>query len=85
MEGEKVRLVSGHFCPRENAVGSQRIFFRFAEQDGWPTQARFWLEWGSSIAECIPLRLAEQKMNMLRHHYVPVNLKPETTPYPLQG
>jgi hypothetical protein len=31
------------------------------------------------------LRFAEQKMNMLRHDYVPVNLKPEAAPHALQG
>ena len=36
---------------------SQGIFFRFAEQqDGWPTQARFRLEWGSSELENSCLR-----------------------------
>jgi len=31
------------------------------------------------------LWFAEQEVNMLRHDYVPVNVKPETAPYPLQG
>jgi hypothetical protein len=31
---------------------------------GWTIQAVFWLEWGSSIAGCILLRSAEQRMNM---------------------
>jgi translation initiation factor IF-1 len=52
---------------------------------GWPIRARFWLEWGSSIAGHIPLWFAEQRVNMLRHDYVPVNLKPETAPHALQG
>src|SRR5437763_17187021 len=63
----------------------QRIFFRFAEQDGWPIQAVFWLEWGSSIAGRTLLRFAEQEMNMLGHDYVPVSLKSEPAPHPLQG
>ncbi len=58
----------------------QRILLRFAEHDGWPIQARFWLEWGSS-----ELRFAEQEVNMLRHDHVAINLKPVTTPHPLQG
>ena len=62
----------------------QRIPLWFAEH-GWPIQARFWLEWGSSTAGRIPLWFAEQQMNMLRHNYVPVKLKPETAPHPLQG
>jgi hypothetical protein len=52
--------------------------------DGWPIQACFWLEWGSSIAGRILLRFAEQKMNMLRHDHVPVNLKPEA-PHPFRS
>src|SRR6202795_1956280 len=56
----------------------QRIFFRFAEQHGWPIQAVFWLEWGSSTAGSIPLWFTKQQVNMLRHDYVPVNLKSET-------
>ena len=60
----------------------------FSEQnlkssDRWPIQAVFWLEWGSSIAGRIPLWFAEQKMNMLRHDYVPVNLKSEAAPHAL--
>ena len=62
----------------------QRIPLRFAEH-GWPIQAVFWLEWVSSTAGRIPLRFAEQKMNMLRHGYVPVNVKSETAPHALQG
>ena len=46
----------------------------------WPIQAVVWLEWGSSIAGRIPLWLTEQEVNMLRHDYVPVNVKPETAP-----
>ena len=42
-----------------------------------PTQARFWLEWGSSIAGRILLWFAEQQVNMLRHDHVPVKVKPE--------
>src|SRR5260370_4145583 len=64
----------------------QRILLWFAEQEGWPIQAGFWLEWGSSIAGRIPLLwFAEQEVNMLRHDYVPVNLESETAPHPLQG
>ena len=61
----------------------QRIVFCFA--DGWPIQAVLWLEWGTSTAVTVPLRFAEQQMHMLRHHDVPVNLKPETPPHPLQS
>ncbi len=61
----------------------QRIPLRFAK--GWPIQAVFWLEWGSSIAGRIPLGFAEQQVNMLRHDCVSVNLKPETAPHALQG
>src|SRR4030081_3909897 len=43
----------------------QRIQLRLAEHR-CPIQAVFWLEWGSSIAERILLRFAEQQMNMLR-------------------
>jgi hypothetical protein len=50
-----------------------------------PIQGVFWLEWGSSTAGSIPFRFAKQQVHMLRHDYVPVNLKPETTPHPLQG
>ncbi len=39
------------------------------KDDRWPTQARSWLEWGSSV-----LRFGEQEMNMLRYDYVPVNV-----------
>ena len=53
--------------------------------DRWPIQAVSWLEWGSSIAGRILLWLAEQEVNMLRHDDVPVNLKSETVPHPLQG
>jgi len=53
--------------------------------DGWPIQAVFWLEWGSSIAGRIPPWFAKQEVNMLRHDYVPVNVKPEAAPHPLQG
>src|ERR1700687_1759008 len=60
----------------------QRIFFRFAEH-GWPTQAVFWLEWGSSTAGSIPLWFAEQEVNMLWHDYVPINLKSETATHSL--
>ena len=52
----------------------------FASDDGWPIQAVFWLEWGSSTAGCILLRFAEQQLNMLRPDYVPVNPKPVTAP-----
>jgi hypothetical protein len=41
--------------------------------------------WGKSIAGRIPLRFAEQEMNMLGHDCVTVNVKPETAPHPLQG
>ncbi len=37
----------------------QRILLWFAEH-GWPIQAVFWLEWGSSIAGRISLWFAEQ-------------------------
>src|SRR5438552_10041365 len=50
-----------------------------------PTQARFSLEWGSSIAGRILLWFAEQQVNMLRHDHVPVNVKPEAASHPLQG
>ena len=53
--------------------------------DGWPIQAVFWLEWGTSTAGRFPLWFAEQQMNMLRHDYIPVNLKPEAAPHALQG
>jgi len=62
----------------------QRIPLCFAKH-GWPIQGVFWLEWGSSTAGRIPLWFAEQEMNMLRHDYVPIKLKPETAPHPLQG
>jgi hypothetical protein len=59
----------------------QRILLWFTKQEGWPIQARCWLEWGSSIAGRIRLWFAEQQVNMLWHDYVPVNLKPETAPH----
>src|SRR6202011_2690360 len=37
------------------------------------------------IGQRIPLWFAEQEVNMLRHDDVPVNLKSETVPHPLQG
>jgi hypothetical protein len=40
--------------------------------NGWPIQAVFWLEWGSSTAGPFPLRFAEHQVNMLRHDHVPV-------------
>jgi len=58
---------------------------RWPIENRWPIQAALWLEWGISIAERIPLRFTEQQMNMLRHNHIPVNLKPETTPHPLQA
>ena len=62
----------------------QRIPLWFAEH-GWPIQAVFWLEWGSSTAGRIPLWFAKQQMNMLRHDDVPIDLKPEAAPHPLQS
>src|ERR1700692_694698 len=62
----------------------QRILLQFAEP-GWPIQAVFWLEWGSSTGGRIPLRFAKQEVNMFRHDDVPVNLKPESAPHPLQS
>src|SRR5438132_12785576 len=62
----------------------QRIPLWFAEH-GWPIQAVFWLECGSFIFERILLWFAEQQVNMLRHDYIPVNLKSEAAPHPLQG
>jgi hypothetical protein len=74
--------------------------------DGWPIQARRWLEWGSSgerafrslgwkqaprysllqrlqrIGQRIPLRFAEQEMDIFRHDDVSVNLKSETPAHP---
>ena len=40
-------------------------------------------DFGLSGAVRIPFRLAEQDVNMLRHDYVPVNLKAETAPHSL--
>jgi hypothetical protein len=37
------------------------------------------------IGQRVLLWFAEQEVNMLRHDYVPVNLKPEAAPHPLQG
>ena len=37
------------------------------------------------IGQRMLLWLAEQQVKMPRHDYIPVNLKPETTPHPLQG
>src|SRR5258708_1944199 len=62
----------------------QRVLSQSAEH-GWPIQAVFWLEWGSSIAGRILLWFAEQEMNMLRHDYVSVNVESVTPPHPLQG
>jgi hypothetical protein len=62
-----------------------RCEVRLIDKHRWPFQAVSWLEWGSSTTGRIPLWLAEQEMNRLRHDYVPVNLKSETVPHPLQG
>ena len=40
---------------------------------------------GLSGAVRIPFRFAEQEVNMLRHDYVPVNLKAETATHSLQS
>ena len=37
------------------------------------------------IGQRVLLRFAEQEVNMLRHDYVPVHLKPEAAPHSLQG
>ncbi len=67
----------------------------------FPTQAKSGLEWATNfwnqapryallqrlqrIGERIPLRFAEQEVDMLRHDHVPVNMKLEAAPYALQG
>jgi hypothetical protein len=56
------------------------VLLQFAEPVDIPTQAKSGLEWGTLL-----LRFAEQEMNMLRHDYVPVNLKPEAVPLSLQS
>src|SRR5207245_1882880 len=48
-------------------------------RDGWPIQARFWLEWASSPG------FADQKMNVLRHHDVSVDAKAEAAAHALKG
>jgi hypothetical protein len=66
---------------------------------GCPIQACLWLEWVIAdqtprysllqrlqrIGQRIFFRLAEQQMDMLRHDYVSVNMKPEAAPHALQG
>ncbi len=42
--------------------------------DRWPTQARFWLEWGNS------LRLADQKVDVLEHYDISIDTKLEAAP-----
>ena len=37
------------------------------------------------IGQRFLLWFAEQEVNMLRHDYVPINLKPETAPHALQS
>src|SRR5205807_6776620 len=37
------------------------------------------------IGQRVLLRFAKQEVNMLRHDYVPVDVKPETVPHPLPG
>ena len=37
------------------------------------------------ISQQIRFRFAEQQVHMLRHDYVPVNLKPVIAPHALQG
>jgi len=37
------------------------------------------------IGQRMPLRFAEQEVNMLWHDHIPVNLKAETATHPLQG
>ena len=56
----------------------QRILLWFAQQVYVPTQAKTGLEWATLL-----LWFAQQEVNMLRHDYIPVNLKPETMPYAL--
>jgi len=67
----------------------------------FPTQANTGLEWATHFGKQAPrnsllqrlqrigqrffFRLAEQKVDMLWHDYVPINLKPETAPHSLQG
>ena len=62
---------------------------------GCPTQAFFWLEWGSSdqsprnallerfhgIGERAALRLADEQVNMFGHDNVGVNVDPEAPPH----
>ena len=62
---------------------AESILLWFAKQHRWPIQTICWLEWDSPTAG--RLRLAEQEMNMLRHDHMPINLKPETAPHPLQS
>ncbi len=58
----------------------QRVRLQSGDQVRVPTQAKTGLEWGTLV-----LWFAEQEMNVLRHDYVPVNLKLEAAPHPLQG
>ena len=63
-----------------SAVQSSKARPRFHHRDtkaqrtvtnkgGWPIQARFWLEWGTS------LRFAQEKVNVLRHDDISVDAK----------
>jgi hypothetical protein len=47
--------------------------------DGWPTQARCWLEWGSSLG------LADEKVNVFVHDDVSVDAKAEAAAHALKG
>src|SRR5258708_38456864 len=81
----EIRLSSGSRCPQSPKGLPPHLLHRFSVAtvpDGWPIQAVFWLEWGSSTAERIPLWFDEQQVNMLRHDYVPVDLKSEAAPHP---
>jgi hypothetical protein len=64
-----------------------------------PTQARLWLEWGSSnqpprrallerfesVGKRPTMRLAEQQMNMLGHDHVAIDAKVKALPHTLQS
>ena len=66
-------------------LDADRLLFALeAHKDGWPVQARFRLEWGSSTTRHIALRFAKQQVDMLRHDDVTINPKPETVLHPLQ-
>jgi len=58
----------------------QRVWLPLAEPAGIPTQAKIGLEWATA-----GLRFAEQKVNMLGHDHIAVDVESVTAAHPFQG